>query len=220
MVENNFELIILKEDLKKVHEIIKSYDFDFPVFFIDLDSTIKIQFTSDYEEYELFTDIKNSFKGHELKEKLGPGKNTIRLTMHRYQSPYSIDGWGRPIENPLDETFFLVKMSASSDQKPQPNPEIIVSYKQEIQAYFINLIMAEEDGIKGFRLLEDFENNLYGKDHSTAAFGRFHRRLMDCYSNGLWSLKDYVAAKIKESRKSSRRIPKSTSNISQTKKNK
>lgn len=201
-----------------MHEIIKSYDFEFPIFFIDLDSTIKIQFTSDYEEYELLADIKNSFKGYELKEKLGLGENTIRLTIHRYQSISSTDGWGRPLENPLDETFFLVKMPASEDQKPQLHPKVIVSYKQELQTYYINLVTAKEDEIKGFRLIKDFENNLYGKDHKTAAFGRFHRRLMDCYSYGLWSLKEYVDAKIKESRKSSRRKPRSTSNVSQAKK--
>lgn len=205
MIEIHFELLILTEDLKSVHEVIKKYDFDFPVFFIDLEEMVKVEFVSDYEEYEFVKEIGRLFKGYELKEKLTPGKNDIKLKIHRYHSPFSTDGWGRPIEDPLNETFFLVKKSSDENQRPKINPEIIVSYKQEISTYYVNMVPAEKDEEKGFQVLKDFENNLYGKTHDVEPFNRLNRRLSDSYSFGLSNLKEYVYEKIKASKKKGKR---------------
>jgi len=209
MIETHFELLILKEDLKKVHEIIKKYDFNFPAFFIDLDETIKIEFVSDYEEFEFLKEIGALFDGFEFKEKLSPGENNIKLTAHRFQSPYSTDGWGRPLENPLNEVFFLVKKRSDRIHRPKLNPEIIVSFKQEIKSYYINLVSDERGGEKGFLVLNEFENDLYGINHEAKPLDRFSRRLMDSYSFGLSILKQYVDEKIKASKKGRKRKSKS-----------
>ena len=58
---------------------------------------------------------------------------------------------------------------------------------------------------KGFHVLKDFENNLYGKTHDVEPFNRLNIRLADSYSYGLSNLKDYVYEKIKSSIKKGKR---------------
>ncbi len=65
MIETNFEIVILKEDLKHVYEVFKKHDLDFPVYFIDIDKYLKIEFVSDYEEHELVRKIEGLFTGYE-----------------------------------------------------------------------------------------------------------------------------------------------------------
>jgi hypothetical protein len=203
MIDNNFEISVLKEDFKQVYEIIKAYEFDFPVFLIESETTIGIEFVSVYEEYEFIKDIEESFTGYDFVEKLVPGEHNIKMTVHRSQAHYASFG---VVENPLDETFFLVK--TPSKDKREINPEIGVFHRQEVESYFINIINDTERDVKGFRTLNDYENYLYGKEIEPNLYNTFHRRLSEAYEFGLRNLKAYVIAKIKTRKNSKRKKSK------------
>jgi len=59
---------------------------------------------SGFPEYEFITDLEK-------------GRKEIRLQISRYQSELSTDGWGRRIENPLDETKYLIKKIGSENSE-------------------------------------------------------------------------------------------------------
>ncbi|HRN43830.1 MAG TPA: hypothetical protein PLH20_03390, partial [Flavobacterium sp.] len=129
------------------------------VYIREYEFSYQINFTSDYEEWELDTAILNNFLGYEFTTDLEKGRKEIRIQLTRYQSELSTDGWRRQIENPLNETKYLVKTSASKSEKF--NPKIKVLFEDKEQFYFINIV----DGIntttdeKGFLLLDDFKTN-------------------------------------------------------------
>ncbi len=141
-------------------------------------------------------------------ETLSPGETEIKLTVHRYQSEYSTDGWGSPIENPLNETLFLIKKQTDEEQHQTFNPEVIVLYKGEVKEYYINLVQGKKGEEKGFLVLVDFENDLYGKKHEVGFFDNFNRRLLSSFWFGISRLKNYVEIKIKENKKSRKKNKK------------
>lgn len=160
MIETEISITVnRKSDIDLIKQKIVENKFQFPIYIREYEFSYQINFTSDYEEWELDTAILDSFPGYEFTTDLEKGRKEIRIQIIRYQSELSTDGWGRRIENPLNETKYLVKTSASKPEKF--SPKIKVLFEDKEQYYFINIV----DGInkatdeKGFLLLDDFKTN-------------------------------------------------------------
>lgn len=110
MIETEISIIVnRKTDIDLIQQKIIENNFRFPVYVLEFEEGFQIKTTSDYEEWELDTLILNSFPEYEFTTDLEKGRKEIRLQISRYQSELSTDGWGRRIENPLDETKYLIK---------------------------------------------------------------------------------------------------------------
>ena len=118
MIETEISIIVnRKSDITLLEQKIIENKFQFPVYIREYEFSYQINFTSDYEEWELDTAILNNFLGYEFTTDLEKGRKEIRIQLTRYQSELSTDGWRRQIENPLNETKYLVKTSASKSEK-------------------------------------------------------------------------------------------------------
>lgn len=192
MIETQISITInRKSDIALIEQTIIENQFQFPVYIREYEFSYQINFTSDYEEWELDTAILNSFPGYEFTTDLEKGRKEIRIQISRYQSELSTDGWGRRLENPLDETKYLVKTSANKPEKF--NPKIKVLFEDKEQYYFINIV----DGInkatdeKGFLLLDDFKTN---NESSNAEIlpDKLYKSPQDAFQWGFHKIADVV----------------------------
>lgn len=159
MVETNISIAVnRKSDITLLEQTIIGNKFQFPVYIREYEFSYQIDFTSDYEEWELDTLILNSFPEYEFTTDLEKGRKEKRLQISRYQSELSTDGWGRRIENPLDETKYLIKKSVQ--KTPNFNPKVKVLFGDKEQFYQVNIIdgINEATNEKGFLLLNEFKN--------------------------------------------------------------
>ena len=160
MIETEISITInRKSDITLLEQTIIGNKFQFPVYIREYEFSYQINFTSDYEEWELDTAILNCFPDYEYTTDLERGRKEIRVQISRCQSELCTDGWGRPLESPLDETKYLIKKFVN---KPANfNPKIKVLFEDKEQYYYVNIV----DGInkatdeKGFLLLDDFKTD-------------------------------------------------------------
>ncbi|WP_144281951.1 hypothetical protein [Chryseobacterium echinoideorum] len=211
MVETNISIAVnRKSDITLLEQTIIGNKFQFPVYIREYEFSYQIDFTSDYEEWELDTAILNSFPGYEFTTDLEKGRKEIRVQISRYQSELSTDGWGRRIENPLDETKYLVKESVSKPEKF--NPQIKVLFEDKEQYYFVNIV----DGVnsateeKGFLLLDHFKTN--ETDEATFFKDRLYKSPLEAFNSGYYKLSQLVdkdfSAYIENKKKENRAIQK------------
>nr|WP_315257818.1 hypothetical protein [uncultured Flavobacterium sp.] len=191
MIETEISITInRKSDITLLEQTIVGNKFQFPVYIREYEFSYQINFTSDYEEWELDTAIINSFPGYEFTTDLEKGRKEIRIQISRYQSELSTDGWGRRIENPLDETKYLVKASANKPEKF--NPKIKVLFEDKEQYYFVNIV----DGVnsateeKGFLLLDHFKTN--ETDEATFFKDRLYKSPLEAFHSGYYKLSELV----------------------------
>jgi hypothetical protein len=105
MIETEVSIVInRKSDIDLIEQKIIESKIQFPVYIREYEFSYQINFTSDYEEWELDTAILNLFPGYEFTTDLEKGRKEIRVQISRYQSDLCTDGWGRLLDNPLDET--------------------------------------------------------------------------------------------------------------------
>ncbi|MCL7987386.1 hypothetical protein M8998_05470 [Sphingobacterium sp. lm-10] len=164
MIETQIEITVnRKSDIEQIQQKIVESKIQFPVYIREYELSYQISFSSDYEEWELDKAILECFSGYEFTSYLERGKKEIRIEISRYQSEFSTDGWGRPIENPLNETKYLVKKSKDKPQKF--NPIIKVLFEETEQDYYVNITggINKATNEQGFLLLNEFraknENN-------------------------------------------------------------
>ncbi|MBW7941051.1 MAG: hypothetical protein H3C64_01340 [Candidatus Kuenenia stuttgartiensis] len=158
MIETEISISVnRKSDIDLIEQKIIENKIQFPVYIREYEFCYQINFTSDYEEWELETAILNSFPGYEFTIDLERGRKEIRIQISRCQSELSTDGWGRRIENPLNETKYLVKTSAN--QPERFSPKIKVLFENLEQYYFVNMVKGinQATGEKGFLLLDNFK---------------------------------------------------------------
>ncbi|MCL9804614.1 hypothetical protein NAT51_03715 [Flavobacterium amniphilum] len=162
MIETQITILVnRKTDIDIIKESIIDSEIQFPVYMIEYESYYQIRFESDYEEWELDDKILNCFPEYEFTDDLEKGRKEIRLIISRYQCELSTDGWGRRIQNPLDETKYLIKKSIKKtvEKTERFNPEIKILFNKDIKKYFINIVdgIDNSTGEKGFLLLDDFK---------------------------------------------------------------
>jgi len=158
MIETEITIVVnRKSDFDVVKQKIIESNIQVPVYIFELASLYRIELVSDNEEWELDNKILSCFPGYEFTRVLGKGGKEIRIEITRQQSPLSTDGWGRQIEDPLNETKYLVKKLAKLPENELP--QVSVLFGESEQHYFIHIV----DGInkvtneKGFLLLNDFK---------------------------------------------------------------
>ena len=128
-----------------------------PICLLEFENFYRLEFVSEYEEWELDSTILDSFNDYEFTSNIYRDRTEIRLQISRYQSSLSSDNWGRPIENPLNETKYLVK---KSDNQPEKiNPNIKVLFGDSERDYFVNIVTGinHTTGENGFLLLDEFK---------------------------------------------------------------
>ncbi|WP_197084159.1 hypothetical protein [Sphingobacterium sp. Ag1] len=144
-----------------IKDILIRNKIDSPIYIAEYGEHFGIDFTSTYEQWELDKHICQSFPGYDLSSELPRGRKEIRLEISRHQSDLCTTDWGYPIENPLNETKYLVKKSVEKpDEAPVKfNPEIRVLFGSEEQTYHINIIPGINNATqeKGFLLLNEFK---------------------------------------------------------------
>lgn len=213
MIETQISILInRKSDVELIKNSIIKSQINFPIYICEYEDNFAINFTSDYEEWELDTEILNCFPEYEFTENLEKGRKEIRLQMSRNQSEFCTDSWGRPIENPLNETKYLIKRFKEKLQKF--NPKITVLFEDKEQDYYVNIVngINKGSGEKGFLLLNEFKSQddksevLKDKLYKTPieAFHFGYLRMQDLVNN---DFEEYIKDKKKEIRKQ-QRIPR------------
>lgn len=162
MIAIETEITILvnrKSDIDLIKQKIIDCKIEFPIYIFEYENHYQLNFTSDYAEWELDSAILEYFPEYEFTSDLERGRKEIRLQISRYQSELSTDDWGRPIENPLDETKYLIKKSNSKPEKFNPKVEVLFSDHEHF--YYINIIngINKTTEEKGFLLLNEFRTN-------------------------------------------------------------
>lgn len=163
MIETEISISVnRKTDIDIVKESIINSEIQFPVYMIEYESYYQIRFESNYEEWELDDKILDCFPEYEFTDEIENGRKEIRLIISRHQCELSIDGWGRRIQNPLDETKYLIKKSIKKtiEKAEKFNPHIKILFNRDIQNYYINIVNGIDNstGEKGFILLDEFKS--------------------------------------------------------------
>jgi len=192
MIETEITILInRKSDIEVVRREIVASKIQFPIYLLEYEEHYQLNFTSHYEEWELDSAILRCYPDYELTSELERGRKEIRIQFSRYQSDLSTDDWGRPIENPLKETKYLVKRSNS---KPvQFNPEIRVWFGADEQAYYINIVKGvnRRTDEKGFLLLNNFKKKNEG-DQVQIINDRLYQTPNEAFQGGIDKMKDLV----------------------------
>lgn len=161
MIETSIAISVnRKSDIEIIQQKIIEKSLQFPVYICEYENSYQINFTSDYEEWELDSAILNCFPEYEYTTDLERGRKEIRIQISRYQSELCTDGWGRRLENPLDETKYLIKKSVNKSEKF--NPKIKVLFEDKEQYYYVNIVndINKANDEKGFLLINNFKNKI------------------------------------------------------------
>lgn len=192
MIETEFTILVnRKSDIDFIKQKIVDSKIQFPIYIFEYENHYQLNFVSDYEEYELESSILECFPEYEFTSDLERGRKEIRLQLSRYQSELSTDGWGRPIENPLDEIKYLIKKS--NDKPEKFNPEIKVLFEDKEQCYYINIVdgINQTSGEKGFLLLNEFKTKNIG--NGTYFFkDRLYKSPFEAFNSGCSKMRDVV----------------------------
>jgi hypothetical protein len=192
MIETEITISInRKSDIDLIKQKIINSKIRFPIYILEYENSHQLNFTSDYEEWELDSAILGCFPEYEFTSDLERGRKEIRLQITRYQSEFSTDGWGRPIENPINETKYLIKKSINKPEKF--NPKIKVLFNEYEQHYYINIVngIAKNSGEKGFLLLNEFktENN---DDETGILKDRLYKTPLEAFHSGYYKIQELV----------------------------
>lgn len=192
MIETEIKISInRKSDFETVRQNVIDSNIRFPVYIFEFDNHYEIEFVSDYEEWELDDKILDSFSDYKFTTDLEKGRKEIRLQIYRYQSELSTDGWGRPIENPLNETKYLIKKSESVIEKI--NPQVKVLFEGVQQNYFINIVngINKSTDEKGFLLLNEFKTKDENKNAEIFK-DRLYKTEAEAFRFGYYKMQDIV----------------------------
>lgn len=130
-----------KSDLEKVTEILKCQQIDKPVYIIESSCSYSINFESDYEHFEIDTDLENSFNDYEFVSDLGKGQKQIRIQINRTQSPFSSDGWGRHFNSdPIETSKFFIRRSKNESTNNDINTTFKVLFNDIEKEYTVNAV--------------------------------------------------------------------------------
>jgi len=191
MIETEIAITVnRKADIDLIEQKIIENKIMFPVYIREYEFSYQINFTSDYEQWELDTAILSAFPGYEFTTDLDRGRKEIRIQISRYQSELSTDGWGRPIDNPLNETKYLVRKAVQKAEKFSPTIKVLFEDKE--QYYFVNIVggtnRATEEN--GFLILNHFTSNK--TDGATFFKDRLYKTPSEAFHSGYYKLSEIV----------------------------
>ncbi len=202
MIETEVSILVnRKSDVDRVKEKIVEAHFWFPVYLLEFESHFQIDFTTDYPQWELDTAILNVFPDYEFTRSVGNGRKEIRLQISRYQSENSTDDWGRPIENPLNETKYLIKKSKNTEAKFSPVVKVL--FEADEKDYHVNIISGIQKGSerkpdrKGFLILDQFRTNQPNAETDFFKDALYDERI-DAFYAGYWKMQELVSLDFKQ----------------------
>ncbi|WP_426667722.1 hypothetical protein ACPPVU_16995 [Mucilaginibacter sp. McL0603] len=146
-----------KDHIKLLLNTIKQHKIDNPVYIVDLHQTVSVSFDSDYEQYELIRDFAVHFEDYELTDDIESGQEDILLAIHRNQSAFSSDNWGRRWnEDDIHKSTYLVKIKEQRPASP-PNPVFWALFGDEIKEYKVHIVPGHtpDTGQKGYLVVKD-----------------------------------------------------------------
>ncbi|MFP3597064.1 hypothetical protein [Chryseobacterium sp. SIMBA_029] len=198
MVETQIYISVnRKADIDVIKTILIRNKIESPVYITEFGENFGINFTSSYEEWELDKLISETFPGYEFVTDLNRGRKEIRLEISRYQSELCTTKWGNPIDNPLNQTRYLIKKSL--EVPIRFNPEIKVLFGSDEKSYHINIIPGINSSTqeKGFLLLDDFKQKA---DPETTDFfpDKLYKTQLDAFYRGKDKLESIVATDFME----------------------
>lgn len=209
MIETYLGLIVnRKDDIEPIQELLRAQKIKAPVFILEFENHFTINFTNDYEYWELENEIIKIFPDYEFTENLGNGRKEIRIEFSRQQSEFSTDNWGRPLENPINQTKYLIKKSKDVPEKF--SPQIKVLFEDFDEYYYVNIISGIDKATEqtGYLLLDEFRE--FDKKKECAFFkNQLFKTPKEAYLAGVnrinslaeQDFKEYLLAKKKNSRK-------------------
>lgn len=190
MIETEITILInRKSDFEQIRQIVIDKKLQAPIYIFEYENHYKMELISDYEEWELDSELLKNFPEYEFSSDLERGRKEIRLQISRYQSGLSTDSWGRPPENPINETKYLIRKS--NDKPERFNPQIKVLFEDKEQYYYINIIngINKTSGEKGFLLLNDFKNRNKENDAEILK-DRLYKSPIDAFQSGYYKIKE------------------------------
>lgn len=192
MIETEITILVnRKSDIGVVRNELTACKVQFPVYLLEYENYYELNFTSDYEEWELDSALLRCFPDYTFVTDRERGRKEIRIELSRHQSEFATDGWGRPLENPLHKTMYLVKRS--NNTTTHFIPEVKVLFGNEERNYYLNIVGGTRRSTdeKGFLLL-----NLFKTKHEGGEVEIFKDTLYktpsEAVQSGLYKMKDVV----------------------------
>lgn len=198
MIETEVTILInRKSDLDLIKEKIINRKIQSPIYLSEYDNHFKLTFSNDYAEWELDTAILDSLPDYEFTSDLEKGRKEIRMQISRYQSELQTDGWGRPIEDPLNETKYLIRKSKNQTEKFNPNVKVLFDNNE--RNYYINIVKGvdKKSEKEGFLILDEFKTT---ERNSETGFFKDHlySTPTEAFQFGFYKMQDLVNQDYKE----------------------
>lgn len=193
MIETEITISLYrKSDLDSITQEICKRKIEVPIFILEYENHYQIKLSSDYEQWELDTAIIECFPDYEFTTDIASGRKEIRIQIARYQSEFSTDGWGRQIENPLNEVKYLIKKATKAPEKF--NPKIKVLFEDSNQDYCINIVngINKASGEKGFLLVNYFKERVQDNMNAEIFKDKLYKSPIDAFHYGFFKLQDIV----------------------------
>ncbi|MDF0716548.1 hypothetical protein PY092_10345 [Muricauda sp. 334s03] len=192
MIETYLNLTVnRKTDIELIQGLLREHEIKAPIVIVEFEDRYEINFTSEYEQWELESEILKAFPEYEFTQSLGKGRKEIRLEFSRQQSSLSSDNWGRPLENPIDETKYLVKRTQQKIIKFSPQVKVLLGDTDEF--YYINIIggVDKVNNRTGYLVLNDFRE--FDKDKEAGFLkNELHETPMEAFRAGVRQI-NYLA---------------------------
>jgi hypothetical protein len=198
MVETEITIIVnRKADIDQVKEEIIGQKIQFPIFIFEYENHFQLKLSSDYEQWEFDTAILNCFPDYEFTSNIEKGRKEIRMQISRYQSELATDNWGRPIENLLRETKYLIKKSNNKSERINPNIKVL--FESDEQDYYINLVngINKNTEEKGFLLQNEFKAK-YDVGKAEILKDRLYKTPQEALQCGYYRMQELVNDDFKE----------------------
>ena len=193
MIETEITISIYrKSDVDSITQEICKRKIEAPIFILEYENHYQIKLSSDYEQWELDIAIIECFPDYEFTTDIANGRKEIRIQIARYQSEFSTDGWGRQIENPLNEVKYLIKRATKTTEKF--NPKIKVLFEDNNQDYCINIVngINKISGEKGFLLVNHFKEKVQDDVNAEILKDKLYKSPIDAFHYGFFKLQEIV----------------------------
>lgn len=195
-----------KTDLDKVTAILRKRHIDKPIYIIDLGDSFRINFESDYEHFEIETEVQATFTDYEFVSDLGKGRKEIKMTIHRIQSPFSSDGWGRQFNSDaIESTIYLVRKSRTDDKiTDEVNTTFKVLLGDTEKEFTVNAVpgINKSNNEKGFILVK----SVTGEDDKTELIeNKLFKTKSDAFWRGFNLLTIQIEQEFEDFKKSNKR---------------
>lgn len=198
MIETHLSIIVnRKEDIDIIEAILREQNISAPIKILEFEDYYDINFSSDYEEWEIENAIVETFSNYHFVEDLGKGRKEIRIKFSREQSRFSTDNWGRPLEDPINQTKYLVKESKKKVLKF--SPQIKVLFENFDEYYFVNIVpgIDKVNDKKGYLVLNEFRE--FNKDKETDFLKEeLYSNKMEAFKSGVNEIEHLVQSDFQE----------------------